>query len=189
MNMMLICGSTAAKSHTRVLLKELSNNLDQLRIPNNTWDLREQPLPIADPDYHHEPERHPDPMVQRFIQAAREADGFALASPLYHGSFSGVLKNALDHLWYDAFRHKPVALLAHGASERRSAAPILALQPVVSTLFGYSIQTQVSTGPGDYTKDSEGEILLSSSDIKTRVARQAEELVRIAGAIKASLDK
>jgi azobenzene reductase len=188
MKIMLMCGSISAKSYTRVLLRALAESLEELGGRVNSWDLREQPLPIADPEYHHEPDLHPDPTVRRFILAAREASAFALASPLYHGSFSGVLKNALDHLWYDAFRHKPVALLAHGASERRSASPILALQPVVSTLFGYAIQTQVSTGPNDYATNGAGEVVLSSSDIKGRITRQAEELVRLLRAIQGSLN-
>lgn len=33
-----------------------------------------------------------------------EADFFILGTPNYHGSFSGILKNALDHLNMDYFK-------------------------------------------------------------------------------------
>ena len=36
--------------------------------------------------------------VSRLIDAARRADGMIWSSPTYHGTISGVLKNALDHL-------------------------------------------------------------------------------------------
>lgn len=180
MEMMIICGSINEPSHTKTLAAGLADALSGLRVPSVTWDLRAQPLPIADPAFHHKPELHPDPLVRRFIQVARNVDGFALASPLYHGSFSGVLKNAIDHLWWDAFRDKPVALLAHGGSERRSANVNTALQSVVTTLCGYSLQTQIATGPSDFHKNDQNQIELSNNGIKERLDRQAEELVRLA---------
>lgn len=36
--------------------------------------------------------------VSRYIEAVRRADGIVLASPGYHGSISGLLKNALDYI-------------------------------------------------------------------------------------------
>jgi azobenzene reductase len=180
MQVMLISGSVAEKSHTRALVGQLAVELESLKVPTVIWDLRKETLPMADPAYHASPDEHPDPVVRRFVQEVRQSDGVALASPLYHGSFSGVLKNALDHLGYDAFRNKPVALLSHGGGERRCSLPNIALQPVISTLFGYTVQSQVSTSMGDYTKDAGGNPTLTSPGIFTRLKQQAEELVKLA---------
>ncbi|WP_375633527.1 MULTISPECIES: NADPH-dependent FMN reductase [unclassified Bartonella] len=38
-----------------------------------------------------------------FVKTIADADDVILASPVYHGSYSGGLKNALDNLDYDAF--------------------------------------------------------------------------------------
>jgi FMN reductase len=38
------------------------------------------------------------PVARRFIQALREAEGVLIASPGWHGSVPGLLKNALDYL-------------------------------------------------------------------------------------------
>lgn len=39
-----------------------------------------------------------DPGALRFIEALRRADGVVVASPGYHGSISGLVKNALDYV-------------------------------------------------------------------------------------------
>jgi len=39
-----------------------------------------------------------DPSAVRFIEAVRAADALIVASPGYHGSMSGMIKNALDYL-------------------------------------------------------------------------------------------
>jgi len=39
-----------------------------------------------------------DPLAVGFVDAVRAADALIVASPGYHGSMSGMIKNALDHL-------------------------------------------------------------------------------------------
>jgi FMN reductase len=50
-------------------------------------------LPLFDPNNAHRP-----PAVRRLLQAIRRADGIVLSSPAYHGTLSGMLKNALDYV-------------------------------------------------------------------------------------------
>ncbi|MCL7419142.1 MAG: NAD(P)H-dependent oxidoreductase, partial [Halalkalicoccus sp.] len=50
--------------------------------------------------------------VETFTERVREADAILLGTPMYHGSYSGVLKNALDHCGFDEFEDKTVGLLA-----------------------------------------------------------------------------
>ncbi|CAG9246055.1 Flavin reductase [Paraburkholderia unamae] len=50
-------------------------------------------LPVFDPG---SPERHPH--ATRMIDALRRADGIIISSPGYHGSVSGMVKNALDYV-------------------------------------------------------------------------------------------
>jgi FMN reductase len=54
---------------------------------------RDLMFPIYDTET---PER--DPRAQRFVEAVRAADALIVASPGYHGSMSGMIKNALDYI-------------------------------------------------------------------------------------------
>ncbi|HEU4963465.1 MAG TPA: NAD(P)H-dependent oxidoreductase [Bacilli bacterium] len=74
------------------------------------FNLREQPLPIYDPE--DEGQKANDENVAHFIKIMTEADGFLLASPEYHNGPSGAFKNALDFISSTQFKDKPVGLIA-----------------------------------------------------------------------------
>ncbi len=50
------------------------------------------------------------------VARVTEADAVLLASPVYRGSFTGVLKNFLDLTPIEALRDKPVGIVAMGAT-------------------------------------------------------------------------
>jgi len=80
---------------------------------------------------------------QRMIGALRRADGIILASPGYHGSISGTLKNALDYTEElrddDAsyFDGRAVGCIAAAAGWQASAATLSALRSIVHALRGW----------------------------------------------------
>ncbi len=51
------------------------------------------------------------------IASVRTAEGVVIASPVYRGSFTGALKNLLDHLPVEALAGKPVGIIAMGATQ------------------------------------------------------------------------
>lgn len=179
-NVLLICGSTSTASKTRVLLRALEATLIET-MDVAFWDLAAEPLPIADPSFHRQPMQTPNAAARKLITAVSRADAIALASPLYHGSYSGVLKNALDHLGWDAFRHKPIALLSHGANATRCAQPVEHLQSIVRTLYGTNLQTQICTSNGDFGNAGD-ETIVASQDILSRLERLRDELARFIAA-------
>lgn len=61
------------------------------------------------------PQRKPDPEVQRWLSKLGEGDAYVLVTPEYNRSYSAVLKNALDYVDFQ-FDKKPVALVAHGTT-------------------------------------------------------------------------
>ncbi|WP_019221002.1 NADPH-dependent FMN reductase [Bartonella senegalensis] len=140
-------------------------------------DLREQPLPIVDPDYHNHVEDNPSFVVRQFIKTIAAVDGVILASPLYQGSYSGVLKNALDYLTYDAFLRKPIGLISHGSTAKRCAQPCEHLLPVVRMLYGYPLQCQVASAKQDFASEDEGRTWkVISEEVRERCERFADEM-------------
>ena len=165
MEVFLICGSIAKQSHTRALLIYLEGLLKEKGVDTIFWDLQTKPLPIAIPEYHKDPMQNPGKNVKEFVTAVDAANAFVLGTPLYHGSYSGVLKNALDNLYYDAFRNKPVALVSNGSSMRTTSTPFEHLRSVVRTLYGYALQSQICTAGDDYAT-SGSQYILENEEIK-----------------------
>ena len=179
MHIMLICGNVRERSRVRTLMRYLENLLIQKGVQTTFWCLREQPLPIAPPEYHKDPLACPDESVRTFVTTVNASNGFVLGSPLYHGSYSGVLKNALDNLHYDAFRDKPTALVSNGGGMRSSIQACEHLRSVVRTLYGYPTQAQIGTCPTDYHETDDGYELIDK-DIQRRCALLMQELLLLA---------
>ncbi|HJY05801.1 MAG TPA: NAD(P)H-dependent oxidoreductase, partial [Bryobacteraceae bacterium] len=74
-------------------------------------DLREYDLIFAGGENHH----LAAPGVARLKEDVKQAHGILLGTPEYHGSFSGVLKNALDLMGFDEFEGKMVGLVGVSA--------------------------------------------------------------------------
>ncbi|HYK71628.1 MAG TPA: NADPH-dependent FMN reductase [Pseudoneobacillus sp.] len=93
--------------------------------------------------------------VQKLQQKVKEADGIILASPEYHSGMSGVLKNALDFLGSEHFRHKPVALLAVAGGGKGGINALGNMRTVMRGLYANTIPRQLVLDPVcfDYEQD------------------------------------
>ena len=102
-----------------------------------------------------------------------------MASPVYHNSYTGLLKNALDWLGINDFRQRPVALMSHGG---RSTQAVDHLRIVVRGVLGVAITAQVCTREDDFAAapDGDGLFELTDADILARVERVADELMTFA---------
>ncbi len=93
---------------------------------------------------HYAPER-PDRCdeARDLVKACRRADGFIVATPGYHGTISGMVKNALDYtedLRDDPepyFTGRPVGCIATGAGWQGTVSAMEALRSVVHALRGW----------------------------------------------------
>jgi azobenzene reductase len=181
MKALVISGSIGKSSCTRTLLQRLEQLLQKAGAETTFWDMGERPLPIAVPEYYLRPDANPDKLVGEFVTAVRDAHGIILGSPLYHGSYSGVLKNALDNLSLDAFARKPVGLVSHSSNARSCAKPSTDLRPIVSSLGGYPTLVQIGTTDSDYDYDDENDCfrLIDKSGIK-RCQELVDELLDLA---------
>ncbi|MFN3433399.1 MAG: NADPH-dependent FMN reductase [Sphingomonas sp.] len=93
---------------------------------------------------------------QAFVDAVRQASAVIIASPGYHGSISGVVKNALDLLEETAkddrpyLADMPVGLIATAYGWQATGSTIAALRSIVHALRGWptpfaaAINTQIT---------------------------------------------
>jgi FMN reductase len=96
-------------------------------------------LPLYDPKA---VTRTPDEI--EFVETVRQASALIIASPGYHGSISGVVKNALDLLEETARDAKrpyladmPVGLIATAYGWQATGSTIAALRSIVHALRGW----------------------------------------------------
>ncbi len=102
------------------------------------------------------------PACARMIAVLRAADGIILASPGYHGSISGTLKNALDYteeMRGDArayFDGRAVGCIASAAGWQAAAATLSALRSITHALRGWPTPLGIMINSSEPVFDSEG---------------------------------
>jgi NAD(P)H-dependent FMN reductase len=101
-----IAGSLREGSYTRPALEHALDAAESSGASTELIDLRELDLPLFDAD---DDEAGDAPELARRVRAA---DAIILGTPMYHGSYSSVLKTALDYCGFDEFENKTVGLLA-----------------------------------------------------------------------------
>ncbi|WP_336346013.1 NADPH-dependent FMN reductase [Halalkalicoccus ordinarius] len=100
-----VSGSRREGSHSRRVLQEALSGAEAAGGTTELLDLAETHLPPLDPDVNTAGDGD---AVRRTL---RGADAVILGTPMYHGSYSGVLKNALDYCGFDEFENTTVGLL------------------------------------------------------------------------------
>lgn len=84
-----------------------------------------------------------DPRVAAFVAAVRSADAIIIGSPGYHGTLSGMVKNALDYVELTArddrayFSGLPVGLVATAAGWQAAVTTLTGLRGIVHALRGW----------------------------------------------------
>jgi NAD(P)H-dependent FMN reductase len=165
-----ICGSLRDDSTTRVALERALDGAERAGGTGELVDLRDLDLPLFDAD---DPEAGDAPELTRRV---RDADAVVLGTPMYHGSYSSVLKTALDYCGFDEFEHKTVGLLAVSGGRF----PITAmdhLRSVCRALDAWVLPYEAAV-PRAYDAISNGEF--TDDDLDNRAVELGREVVRYA---------
>jgi NAD(P)H-dependent FMN reductase len=104
-------------------------------------DLRDWPLPFFDEPASPKRSLGEDVRIQAWASKVREADGYVLVTPEYNHGYPAVLKNALDHLFYE-WNDKPVSFVGYGGAAGGTRA-VQQLRQVVIELGLVPIPQQV----------------------------------------------
>ncbi|WP_240782031.1 NADPH-dependent FMN reductase [Qipengyuania sediminis] len=106
------------------------------------------------------------------VEAVRAADGLIIAAPGYHGTISGLVKNALDYLEDLATDARPyldgraVGLIATAHGEQAAMSTLITMRAIIHALRGWPTPLGVSIRTFEGLFDKRGE----TSDERT--ARQ-----------------
>ena len=109
-------------------------------IQSHSWDLAEEPLPILTQKWRKI--ASPPAVFHQMSEFLHQADGIIFCSPEYHGSYTGVLKNAVDHFW-EEFRKKPIGVVSTGSGYFGGMNASSEMQQLVLSLGGLSYAQEI----------------------------------------------
>lgn len=165
-----ITGSLRNSSYTFQALETAVQRVEALGAEVEIIDLREMNLPFCDggdeyPDY---------PDVEKLRNTVKAADGLILATPEYHGSVSGVIKNALDLMSFEHLSDKVTGLISVLGGQSNSNA-LNDLRIIIRWVHGWVIPEQVAIGQAWKAFDKEGKLL--DEKLSQRFDQFAQSLV------------
>lgn len=136
-----IAGSLRKDSYSQLALEVAAQRLQALGADVEILDLRQMQLPFCDggDDY----SKYPD--VEKLQNTVKNADGLVLATPEYHGSVSGVLKNALDLMSFDQLSGKVTGLISVLGGQPNSNA-LNDLRVIMRWVHAWVIPEQIGIG-------------------------------------------
>lgn len=149
-----IAGSLRPDSYSQKALIIAAQRVEALGAEVEMIDLRQMQLPFCDggkeyPDY---------PDVERLQNAVSRADGIILVTPEYHGSVSGVLKNALDLMSFEQLSGKVAGFISILGGQVNSNA-LNDLRLILRWVHGWVIPEQIAIGQAWKAFSPEGKLL------------------------------
>lgn len=115
---------------------------------------------------------------QEMIEALHHADGVLIASPGYHGSISGLVKNALDYIEdlstdVRPYLHgRPVGLIATSFGHQAAMSTLLTLRSITHALRGWPTPVGAAIRTTPETFDENGEIRDAGARIQLELVGQ-----------------
>jgi len=150
--------STAALRTTLDLIKKQGAEIRLV-------DLKQTNLPLYDPN-----QNQSSLELQKVEEDVEWADAFILATPDYHGSMSGTMKNFLDYFWSE-FAGKTFGYIC--ASHEKGLTVMDQMRTAVRQCYGWSLPYGVSINGEDDLENGK----ISNSKLKSRLEMLARDLV------------
>lgn len=170
-----VCGSLRPASYTRRVLRIALEGAAAAGSGTELLDLGDFPLVFCagKPNEVEYPEG-----VTRFRRTIRAADGIVLATPEYHGSFSGVLKNALDLLETEDVEGKMMGLVGVSGGRVGAVDALNGLRNVGRVLHAWVVPAQASVPEAWRAFREDGS--LRDPELDARVRGVGRDVVRFA---------
>ncbi len=165
---LILVGSATLGSRSLHLGQAIGTELEKLGTTTEVIDLLALQLPSFDVTT--EQTKAYDAKTQAFLDKSKKAKAFVWVTPVYHNSFSSLLKMALDwqHFFMDG---KVVGLASHGGD--RSPAAVDQLLMLTRAQHLVTIPTRACTANSDYDDQKQ----LINGEIKERITLLSRQLV------------
>ena len=177
-----VTGSLRQNSNsTKVLSTLLEIAANKFSADVRLLNLRETKLPFYNPSISSADSLYGN--IKTVSQSVEWVDVFVLASPDYHGSMSGTMKNFLDHFW-EEFAGKTFGYLC--TSHEKGLTVMDQMRTAVRQCYGWSMPYGVSINSGE-DLNSNGEII--NAQLSKRLNILARDLVVYGGLIRNQFKK
>ncbi len=176
MKALILVGSSDKQSHSLALGNKIGELLESKVDSVEVMNLADTEIPL----YNRAIEREASysNKVKEFLEQSVEADIIVWVTPIYHNSFSGTLKNALDWQHKTKFDGKVLGLASNGGNRSPQAVDQLML---VARSQGYiTVPKRVCTQESDYDEN----LNLTDENILSRTNDFVEQLVSLANKIR-----
>jgi FMN reductase len=174
MKAVIINGANSERSRTTCLIQSVHASLHALAVDSAIFNLHSFEADcLLLTDYKHQ-------AVASYQQAIVDADFIVIASPVYQGSFSGVLKLLLDLIPQKGLSKKKILPLATGGSLAHLLMLDYSLKPVLAALGATHILAGVFATNQDFqaTNDLTQHYHMSST-VQKRLEDSLNELVSV----------
>ena len=180
-NVLGVAGSMRQDSYSTLGLRMVLEEAKKYYSESYLLELRDISLPLYDPSGPSSNDlsfNNSNNVLEKITTALKWADALVLASPDYHGSMSGTLKNFLDYFWED-FAGKTFGYII--ASHEKGLTVADQMRTAVRQCYGWSMPYNLSIN-GEKDFDSEGNLV--NSTLVKRIKMLARDLVTYGALIR-----
>jgi NAD(P)H-dependent FMN reductase len=173
-NVLGVAGSMRQESYSTLGLRMVLEEAKKYYSESYLLELRDITLPLYDPSgpSSNDPSfNSSNNVLEKITTALKWADALVLATPDYHGSMSGTLKNFLDYFWED-FAGKTFGYII--ASHEKGLTVADQMRTAVRQCYGWSMPYNISIN-GEKDFDSKGNLV--NSALVKRIKMLARDLV------------
>jgi NAD(P)H-dependent FMN reductase len=173
LNVLGVGGSMRQGSYSTLTLKLLLEEAKKYKSESYMLELRKINLLLYDPSETSSDQSsyNNNNDLERITNALKWADALVLASPDYHGSMSGAMKNFLDYFW-EEFAGKTFGYIV--ASHEKGLTVVDQMRTAVRQCYGWSMPYNISIN-GEKDFDSKGTLV--NSALAKRIKMLARDLV------------
>jgi FMN reductase len=170
-----LCGSLRHGSYTRMAVQVALQGAQEVGAQTQLIDLKDYRLLFCDGK--EDESAYPED-VFTLRREIRQAQGIILGTPEYHGSFSGVLKNALDLMGFEEIEGKMIGLVGVSGGALGAVNALNSLRTIGRALHAWVVPEQASIPEAWKVFDESG--TLTDSALEKRVKEVGRQVARFA---------